>query len=376
MQLDPNFAVAWARLSRVDALLYFDRLDTTAPRRDAAKETLENAQKLEPSSPETQLAFGYYQYLVLRDYTLAKTTFKQVSKILPGRSEVPHALALVTRREGNWDQSIAYFEQALALDPRNLEFLMDAAYTHAMLRQFPAALKLYDRVLDVTPNNPDVMAAKAAIYQAEGDLGEAAKLLAEVNAQTASHLAFRIKTTQLRLERNYGDATRLLQTRLAQFHFASEIDKALTQLMLAWTQRLAGDMVGAKVTAEEARNTLVQLSKNEPDNSDFAGLLSLANAALGEKDSALKEIERAIMLLPSAKDRVEGPTREETLALIQMTFGENSRAISTLAQLLQAPYGSWFYNPPVTPALLSLDPLWDPLRGDPAFQKLCEERQP
>jgi hypothetical protein len=201
-------------------------------------------------------------------------------------------------------------------------------------------------------------------------------LLAEVNAQTASHLAFRIKTTQLRLERNYGDAARLLQTRLAQFHFASEIDKALNQVMLAWTQRLAGDMVGARVTAEEARNTLVQLSKNEPDNSDLAGLLALANAAFGEKDSALKEIERAIMLLPSAKDRVEGPSREEGLALIQVTFSENSSAISTLAQLLQTPYASWFYNPPVTPPLLSLDPLWDPLRSDPAFQKLCEEKQP
>jgi hypothetical protein len=82
------------------------------------------------------------------------------------------------------------------------------------------------------------------------------------------------------------------------------------------------------------------------------------------------------MLLPSAKDRVEGPTREESLALIQMTFGENSRAISTLAQLLQTPYASWFYNPSVTPPLLSLDPLWDPLRTDPAFQKLCEEKQP
>ena len=245
-----------------------------------------------------------------------------------------------------------------------------------MRRQFAAALKLYDRVLEITPNDLDMTAAKAAIYQAEGDLGEAAKLLAEVNAQTASHLAFRIKTTQLRLKRNYGDAARLLQTRLAQFHFASEIDKALNQLMLASTQRLAGDMVGAKVTAEEARNTLVQLSKNEPDNSDLAGLLALANATLGEKDSALKEIERAIMLLPGAKDRVEGPAREEGLALIQVTFSENSSAISTLAKLLQTSYASWFYNPPVTPPLLSLDPLWDPLRSDPAFRKLCEEKQP
>ena len=125
MQLDPNFALAWARLSRADALLYFIRRETTtAARRDAAKRALENAQKLQPDSPETLLALGYYQYWVLRDYGLAKTTFGRVSKMLPGSSEVPIALGLVARREGNWDQSIAYFEQALALDPRNVELLM------------------------------------------------------------------------------------------------------------------------------------------------------------------------------------------------------------------------------------------------------------
>ena len=94
---------------------------------------------------------------------------------------------------------------------------------------------------------------------------------------------------------------------------------------------------------------------------------------MGEKDSALKAAERAIMLLPSAKDAVFGPGLEENLALIQTIIGENSRAISTLTQLLQTPYGSWLYRNPITPALLRLDPLWDPLRADPAFQKLCEE---
>ena len=98
------------------------------------------------------------------------------------------ALGLITRREGHWDQSIAYFEQALALDPRNVELLMDAAWTYSILRQFPAALKLYDRALDITPNDPDVMAAKASIYQAQGNLQEAARFLSEINAQTPSEL--------------------------------------------------------------------------------------------------------------------------------------------------------------------------------------------
>jgi TolB-like protein/Tfp pilus assembly protein PilF len=378
VQLDPNFAIAWARLSRGHAFLYFDpRGETTAARRDAAKSALENAQKLQPNSPETQLALGYYQYHVLRDYGLAKTTFGHVSKLLPSSSEVPFALGLLTRREGHWDESVAYFEQSLALDPRNVELLVQAASTYAELRQFPAALKLYDRALDIVPNEPNLMASKAGIYQAEGNLEQAGNFLSQINAETPSENALLIKWTQLRLERNHAEAIQFLQARQTQFHAPSEYEKALTQVLLAFPQRLAGDTAGAKVTAEQARNALEELCKNQPDNPDFARLLSLAYAALGEKNSALKEAERAITLLPGSKDRMYGPAYEENLALIQTMFGENSQAISTLARLLQTPYfGILCLRTPVTPALLRLDPLWDPLRADPAFQKLCEEKQP
>jgi len=376
VQLDPNFALAWARLSRKDAHFYFN-LETPnrAARGDAAKRALENAQKLDPNSPETLLALGYYQYWVLYDYERAKTTFGRVGKMLPGNSEVPMALGRITRREGHWDQSIAYYEQALALDPRNVELLIDAAWTYTMLRQFPVTIKLYDRVLDITPNNLDLMAAKAGIYQAQGNLQEAARFLSGVNEQTLSEGNFVIKIAQLRFERNYGEAVRLLQARQAQFHFASEIDKVRDQVLLALTQRFAGDTGGAKVTGGQARNTLEPLYKDQP-NETLARSLSQAYASMGEKDSALKLAEHAIMLLPRAIDAVDGPAVEQDLAMIQTIFGENSRAISTLNELLQTPYGWGYGLAPITPAHLRLDPIWDPLRGDPAFQKLCEEKQP
>jgi serine/threonine protein kinase/Tfp pilus assembly protein PilF len=377
VQFDPNFALAWARLCRGHAEVYFRYLDRTDARRDAARKALENAQKLEPNSPETLLALGYCQYWVLRDYGLAKTTFSRVSKMLPSNSEVPLALARVARRQGHWDQSIAYFEQALTLDPRNLELLTNLAETYALRRQFPAALKLYDRILDITPNDPSSMAAKAAIYQAQGNLPEAARVLPEINWQTPSNNVFLTNVNQLRLERNYGEAVRLLEARLAQFHFDSEEVKADDQVRLAWIQRLAGDIAGAKVTAEQARNILEALYRDRPDDAPLVELLSQAYAAMGERDSAIKLAEHAITLMPVSKDPILGPSFEETLALLQTMFGENSRAISALTQLLQTPYNSFWYDPTaVTPALLRLDPIWDPLRGDPAFQKLCEEKQP
>src|SRR5436309_10312585 len=377
VQLDPNFALVWARLAGANALLYFTRGDTTAARRDAAKVALENAQKLQPNSPETLLFLGYYQYWVQRDYELAKSTFEQVSKTLPGNGEVSYALAAVTRREGLWDESVAYWERGLALDPLNTALLIEVAWTYDALRQFPTALKLYDRALDILPNELSLMALKASIYQAQGNLQESAKLLVQVNAETNSDMAVRIKLAQLRLERNQAEAIRFVQPRQARLRFASEIEKGAKQGGLALIQRLAGDTASAKAAAEQARNTLEPLSKDQPDNAFVASALAVAYAVLDEKSSALNEAQRAIELVPSSKDRLSGPGYEENLALIETIIGENSRAISTLTRLLQTPYGGWIYGPaPVTPALLRLDPLWDPLRADPAFQKLCEEKQP
>ena len=375
VQLDPAFALAWARLSRADAALYFIRADQTPVRRDVARRALENAQELSPNLPETQLALGYYQYWVLRDYGLAKDTFEHLREMLPGSSDILYALGLVTRRQGKWDESIAYLEQCLALDPRNAEVLSNTAWTYAMLRKFPDALKLYNRALEITPNDLDLVAAKAATYQADGNLKEAATLLTGINVQSPIQ-PFITKMTQLRLERNHGEAVRLLQARQADFQFASQIDQGTNQVILAFAQRLAGDTAAAKATADQACNTLKPLCRDQPDNSFFAQQLALANAALGEKEMALSEAERSTTLLPSATDPLSGPTREEVLALIQMMFGDSTRPISTLTRLLQTPYISWLYGPmPATPAVLRLDPIWDRLRADPAFQKLCEKKQ-
>jgi len=376
VRLDPNFALAWVRLSGVHALLYSNRRDTTAARRDAAKEALENAQKLQPTTPETLLFTGYYQYWVLQDYGLAKATFGRVSKMLPGNSEVLYALGAIARSEGHWEESIGYWERGLALNPRNTALLTEVAFTYAALRQFPTAEKLYDRALDILPNELSLTALKASIYQAEGNLQDAAKLLVQVNEQTNSDVAVRIKLTQWRLERN-TEALRQIQTRETRLQFTSGIEKGSKQVGLALAQRIAGETAQAKADAEQARNTLESLKKDQPDNAFVAAALAVAYAILDQKELALNEAQRATTLLPSNKDHLSGPAFEENLALVEMIVGENSRAIATLTRLLRTPYGGWLYSPtPITSALLRLDPIWDSLRSDSMFQKLCAEKQP
>jgi tetratricopeptide (TPR) repeat protein len=220
------------------------------------------------------------------------------------------------------------------------------------------------------------MAKKASIYQAQGNLQEAARFLAGISWQNPDGNTFQTKITQLRLGRNYGEAIHLLQTRIAQFRYFSDVDKGDDLAMLPLLQRLADDRAGASLTAKQARDTLEALCKSRPDD-ELRASLAVADAVMEEKDSALKAAEAATILYPTAKDRVNGPAREENLALVQTIVGENDRAISTLTRLLQTPYASSFYGlGPITPALLRLDPFWDSLRGDPAFQKLCEEKQP
>ena len=209
VQLDHNFAAAWARLSRGHSYLYFQHIDTARP--DVAKDALEHAQKLQPNSAETLLALRYYQYYVLGDYSFAKATFRLINKLSPSNSEVAGALSAVNRRLGEWNESLAWVERGLALDPRNGELMTTAAWTYQMLRQFPTALKLYERALEIVASDADLLSGEASICQVQGNLEQAGKFLSDITADTPFEGAFFIKALQLRLERNYTEAVRSLK---------------------------------------------------------------------------------------------------------------------------------------------------------------------
>ena len=369
VHLDPSFAIAWARLSQMYSLLYGSFGDRLGDARGA----LEHAQALQPSAPETLLALAYYQNHELREYEHARETFLRVAKLLPGNSQVPASLANIARREGQWDKVTDYSEQALVLDPRNPDLLLQAAFNYGDQRQFETARSLLDRALQVRPDDVELKATKAMMYQGEDKLTEADKYLAEVNAFTPSYEAVGAKVAQLRLERKNDEAVQLLKTRASQFQFGSEVEEAVFGYFLAFAQHVAGDTAAAQATAAQTRDRLVRLTREQPDNDWLAVVLSQTYAILGDKGAAWKEAERVKTITSSLGDVAVGPFAEENVAVVATLSGDHGRAIESLSHLAQISYSGWLYGIPVTPAALRLDPIWDPLRSDPAFQKLCRD---
>src|SRR5206468_2577934 len=175
VRLDPKFALGWALLSYVDASGYLTQsLQPTVGLREEARQAAETALTLQPNLGEAVFAKGYYYYSCLKDYDTALRYFEQARQFLPNSSRIPESLAKVAHRRGQWDRSESYFNEAERLDPRNVSLLVEHAGSYKCLRPFPEALRKYDQVLDITPDDLDTIEGKALIAQAEGDLPRAA----------------------------------------------------------------------------------------------------------------------------------------------------------------------------------------------------------
>jgi len=378
VRLDPKFALSWALLSYVDARNYVTQsLQPTLALFEEARQAAETALTLRPNLGEAVWAEGYYYYACLKDYDTAVRYFEQARQLLPNSSRIPESLAYVARRRGQWQQSQAYFNEAERLDPRNVNLLSQQATNNICLRRFPEALRKFDQVLDITPDDSDTLVQMAAIAQAEGDLPHASALLARLHLAANDIEGLETQVYQAILERRTASVIPRLRELLATPDPALGFYGGELRFWLGWAQEVAGDHAGAQESWRQARSELEPFLKEQPDNYSLIGDLALTEMGLGHKAAALALAERAIVANPIEKDAVVGPIPIEIRARVAAQVGEPDRAIAALQKLLSIPYaGALAENIPITPALLRLDPMFDPLRNDPRFQKLVASPAP
>jgi len=379
VRLDPKFALAWALLSYVDSRGYRTLLlQPTAALREEARLAAETALTLQPNLGEAVWTKGYYHYACLKDYDTAVRYFEEARQLLPNSSRIAESLAYVARRRGQWDRSEAYFNEAERLDPRNVHLLTQHGLSYIELRRFPEAKRKFDQVLDIVPDDIDTVSYKAAIAQAEGDLPGAAALLAPLHPAGDDPQAVETQVYQAILERRPALVIPRLKEILAKPDPALGFFNGELLFWLGWAQEVAGDHSAAQGSWRQARSELESFLKEQPENYLLMGDLALTNMGLGDKAAAFALTEQAMAALPIEKDATDGPIPIEILARVAAKMDEPDRAIAALQKLLSIPYEGAFAKtvPPLTPALLRLDPMFDPLHNDSRFQKLCEGQKP
>jgi TolB-like protein/Flp pilus assembly protein TadD len=367
VKLDPKFAVAWAWLAHESALGYFNQIGADFQALgEEAKRAADQAIALKPDLAESCLAQGYSYYYGQRDYGSAIAWFEKARNLSPKNSQIPQALALVCRRLGEWQRSLDYFRQATQLDPRDAALLSSEAETFFMLRQYPAALKVCDQILDILPDNSTALAIKVQVYQAQGNLAAAAALLSGLSPHAGQKL-FSVQTNQWAYERRYAEGIAGLQAAAARPDLATtEYDKIFIESNLAWFQQLAGEAAAACSTWQHVRTGIEALRRNKGEEFGFLELAS-ASIALGDTATAFTIVERAAAIF--SKDAMATAVVLVRRARVAVQAGERDLAIQQLAISAQDPIGVSYGD-------LKLNPLWDPLRGDPRFEKIVASLAP
>lgn len=372
VRLDPKFALAWARLAIGDSNLYFMNYNRTRQRREAAREASETAFRLQPESGETHLARGYYYYYGLEDYVPARRAFEEARRLLPNSPDVLLAISFIDRREAKWQDAIAHQEQAIAHDPRNTQLLFERAITAHWLGEFVDARRILDRGLNIAPDDAELVASKAATFQCEGDLAAADQQFELIALQPSDQIVFDLQMLQLLYKRDYESAIVALKEALVRP--APSLGHAISNyyVLLGLAQERAGDQPGAKATYEAGREVAQTLRRSQDDSPFLSADMAQIYAGLGDKEAAFREAQNTIEF--TRKDAAIGPAAHEILARVQARFGETDAAVQTLSDVLQVPNRIFHSGMRLTPANLRLHPVWEPLRNDARFQKLCEEK--
>jgi TolB-like protein/Tfp pilus assembly protein PilF len=367
IDLDPNFALAFARYSQLEGWMMRTH-DASPEHREKARALAERALQLQPDLPEAHLALGFSYYWGDNNYEAALKEFEIAKRALPNESEVYLAIGAIQRRQGKWAESTANLEKAVSLNPKDAWALQNLVFNYQMLRNFNAANKTVDRALQINPRSIGLLGIKAKLAIGDkGDLSVGEKILEKAKSfpmSSEERLGMIGGRANLLLDqRKYKEVVQLAAT-VPDDTFAEVPGSiAYKYFPLGIAYKALGDDAAARAAFLKAKDVLEEQVKQKPDDADLRVQFAKLLAWLGEKDAAIAEAQQAMDLRPESKDAFEGPKVTEQVAQVYTILGDNVRAIELLDALLSRPSE-------VTSQTLKVDPAWDPIRNDPGFQAL------
>jgi TolB-like protein/Flp pilus assembly protein TadD len=360
VELDSSFVLAWARLSQAYSTQYANAAPTAELASNAAVAT-ERARRLGPSHPESYVAQGTYERLVLKDVSGALTTLKAGLKLAPSNVAMIGAMSSIERNAGNWEAGLTLVERAAALDPRSFSMANRLALFLFYLRRYPEAEIAQRRAESLAPTSLSTIHQGAMLALAQGDRARAERIARTPPPgvdpmELAYHFA---RFEELGWLLDDGQQRRVLQLD-DDFY---EGDRGNWGLVNAQLHAMRGQPALSRAYADSAQLAYEKSIREEPNDGQLHALRGMSLAFLGRREDALREAQRAVELLPIEKDAYFGPYLQLHLARVHMMVGSKDKAVELLKPLVEVPNN-------LSKAWLRVDPTFDPLRSHPRFQAL------
>ncbi len=369
---DPNFLLAYCQLAFAHDLVYADEIDHTPARLALAQSAIDSAFRLRPDSGEAHLALGWH--LQYSEYDRARAELALAQQSLPNDPRVYELAGKIDRRQGRWADATHNLQRASELDPRNLPYLLNLAATYNLwLHDYEQYAKVMDRILALHPDLKPTRIWRAFIeVDQRADTGPwrvaIEKILAEDPASAKDPFLTGHRFTLALLDRDFdaaGDLAAALSPKDSEVAVYPDFGRDFWMGVVA---RLKGDETSARAALTRALAEQKEDIRN-PDDVWLLSCLGLIDAILGKKEEALSEGRRAIEMLPIVKNLTTDGYVKRYFAMICAWAGERELALEHLEAVARIPGGPSYGD-------LRLNPMWDPLRGDPRFEKIVASLAP
>ena len=368
---DPSFFQAYCQLARAHGLLYFLGFDHTPARLALVEAAVQAAFRLRPDAGEAHLARAETLYRGYQDYNGALAELEVAGQTVPNNAQLLALKGFIQRRQRHWEESTRNLERAIELDPRNFFLLQQIAISYGLLRRYTDEQSVLRTFLDIEPDDVNTKVAIAAVeFHQKADTGPLHRTIDSIRATNASALP-NVANDWLSCalaERDLAAATDALNAfgEIPLTDYAVHLNRPLMEGVLA---RMKKDESKARAAFTAARALQEKVAQDQPNYGPPLCVLGLIDAALARKEEALREGRRAVELLPVEKDAINGPLMIEYLAMIAAWAGDKELACEQLAIAVRPPSTVSFGQ-------LKLLPFWDPLRGDPRFEKIVASLGP